>query len=518
MAKSRSVDPEADFAPLPLTVQHERFEPASSLLTRLAARNGAPSVYQFCADLAFPVDPLFRGEPLAIAQLAQLAGCDASTLARVSICHLGHSRFRLRDEIAMTHSLQRTRIRICPVCLRREVPSAEEAWRMPRRLPWKFTSVRSCADHGCLLVTLLPEKFTKDGRDFAAQVRKHFGWVLSQGIVPAETGSFERYLLRRILNGRGDAWLDRFELNIAARLCEVLGLLLKKGPEATLSGHDEHDWGQYGEAGYQVLKGGELGFLACLQELAEQHAEKRFFGRIYGPLVTWLQGRGLGDEVEPLRALMRREIFARFSIRKGVQVFGVPSEGIAARNEALVPSIEGFSLKEQALLVRRALAYRQEDGTVVAKSFVTETMLSAFGRELGEQTEADEDPSEADELSVVAYLIADASGYLRITDKTVRYLVHAGILSLASSNNEARSGAQQISLKSLEAFRQRFMSLGELADHTQSPAGALSTRLRNAGVATLPMLPDLSRIYWRADLVMSGLLAEREAKISRFTL
>ncbi|WP_339111901.1 TniQ family protein [Thioclava sp. GXIMD2076] len=118
MAKSQSVDPEADFAPLPLTVQHERSLPASSLLTRLAARNGAPSVYQFCVDLAFPVDLLFRGEPLAIAQLAQLAGCDAAALSQVSIRHLGHSRFRLRDEIATTHSLQRTRIRICPECLR----------------------------------------------------------------------------------------------------------------------------------------------------------------------------------------------------------------------------------------------------------------------------------------------------------------------------------------------------------------------------------------------------------------
>ncbi|WP_339111887.1 TniQ family protein [Thioclava sp. GXIMD2076] len=515
MAKSRPVDPDAHFAPLPLTVQHACFEPASSLLTRLAARNGAPSVYQFCGDLAFPVDPLFRGEPLAIVQLAQLAGCDAAALARVSIRHLGHNRFRLRDEIATTSSLQRSRIRICPDCLRQEVPSAKEAWRMPRRLHWKFASVRSCADHGCLLVTLPPEKITRDGRDFAAQIRKHFDWVLSQNFVPAATGSFECCLMERILSGRGDAWLDRLELNVAARLCEVLGLLLKKGPEATLSGHGEHEWAQYGEAGYQVLKGGELAFSSCLQELAEQHAEKRFFGRIYGPLMKWLQSRGLGDEVEPLRALMRREIFARFSIRKGVQVFGVPSEGIASRNEALVPSVEGFSLEEQELLVRRGLAYRQEDGTVATKSFVTEAMLSAFRRELGEWIEADGDRSEVDELESIAYPIAEAASYLRITVRTASYLAHAGFLSRAHCNAEARIGALQVSRKSLEAFRQRFISLGELANSTRNPVGALSTRLRNKGVATLPMPPDLSRIYWRSDLTISGCLAECDAGNSR---
>ncbi|WP_157056348.1 hypothetical protein [Pseudorhodobacter aquimaris] len=39
---------------------------------------------RFCGDIAFPIDPLFRGEKVAIEQLAQLAGCDVGALVRVA--------------------------------------------------------------------------------------------------------------------------------------------------------------------------------------------------------------------------------------------------------------------------------------------------------------------------------------------------------------------------------------------------------------------------------------------------
>ncbi|MBL3565526.1 TniQ family protein, partial [Rhodovulum sulfidophilum] len=118
-------------------MRHAAFEPASSLLSRLAARNGAGSAQRFCGDIAFPIDPLFRGEKVAVEQLGQLAGCDLSALERVSIRHLGKGHFRLRDEFASFQSFQRTRIRVCPECIRSEMPSAAEPWRVPRRLQWK---------------------------------------------------------------------------------------------------------------------------------------------------------------------------------------------------------------------------------------------------------------------------------------------------------------------------------------------------------------------------------------------
>ncbi|MBE3640234.1 TniQ family protein, partial [Mangrovicoccus sp. HB182678] len=146
---------------------------------------------RFCSDTAFPIDPLFRGEGIAIEQLAQLAGCDVAALERVSVRRLGKGHFRLRDEFASLQSFQRLRVRVRPECVRAEAPSAAESWRVPCRLQWKLSSIRSCPKHGCMLVILPPEKFTKDARDYSAQLRKHYSWVVDQPMINAGHSTFD---------------------------------------------------------------------------------------------------------------------------------------------------------------------------------------------------------------------------------------------------------------------------------------------------------------------------------------
>ncbi len=270
MVKSLPATPGTNLPQLPLTVAHAACEPAPSLLSRPAARNGAISMQRFCGDIAFPIDPLFRGEKVAIDQLAQLAGCNVAALEHVSIRHLGKGHFRLRDDFASLQSFQRTRIRVCPKCIRFEMPSATESWRVPRRLQWEFSSIRNCPEHGCLLVCLPAERFHKDARDFAAQLQKHHDWILDQPLVQANSRPFEAYLTHRILSGRGDRWMDRLELNVASRACEVLGLRIAKGPDAALAGHSEQDWINYGALGYDILKDGPAALTDCLAAMAHE--------------------------------------------------------------------------------------------------------------------------------------------------------------------------------------------------------------------------------------------------------
>lgn len=135
-----------------------------------------------------------------------------------------------------------------------------------------------------MLVSLPPEKFSKDARDYSAQLRKHYGWILDQPMVPAELSPFEQYLTDRILKGRGDRWIDRLELNVVSRACEVLGLRIAKGPDASLAGHREADWRSFGAWGYDVLTSGPLALSDCLEAMArEEGVDGRFFGRLFGP-------------------------------------------------------------------------------------------------------------------------------------------------------------------------------------------------------------------------------------------
>jgi hypothetical protein len=511
LAKSLPAIPGNTFPQLPLTVQHAAFEPASSLLSRLAARGGASSMQRFCGDIAFPIDPLFRGDKVAIGQLAQLAGCDAAALERVSVCHLGKGHFRLRDEFASRQSFQRLRVRVCPECVRAESPSAAESWRVPRRLQWKFSSIRSCPEHGCMLVNLPPERFSKDAKDFSAQLRKHYGWILDQPMIPAGHSPFEQHLTDRILKGRGDRWIDRLELNVVSRACEVLGLRIAKGPDASLAGHREADWMSFGAMGYDVLKYGPVALSECLAAMArEEGVDGRFFGRLFGPWTSWLKSRSLGDEFEPLRDVVRRHVFDHFSVRRGVLVLGVPSEGKAALNAQKPFPLKGFAKRNAEGLVRRGLAKRQADGSIVPMGFVTQRMLAAYEREkksfpackgFGARVPVEAHGADAEEAAGEAHLsISAVAKELRVTAKTVGYLVENGLLHGADASGLYRRGATVVTAGSLIQFQGAFMSLGELADVAQRPQGALSMRLRNAELALLAMPHDLSRIYWREDV------------------
>lgn len=335
MRRTLNIDAEAyEFVPLPLTVQHHSLEPSNSLLSRLATRNGTASVTEFCQDIGFPYKALIRGDPDPIAQLAHLAGCDTDALRRVSIRNLGRNSLRLRDEVATTHTLHRSRIRICPECIRQDAVSMAEAWRAPRRVTWQLVSIRSCPVHHCALMLLPTETFTLHGYDFTAQIRTH--WQLIEQTEPERRDhtDFEKYLWRRVAGERGEAWVDQLDLNVISRACEVFGLLRVRGPDSMLSGHSETEWARFGQSGFEVLRQG-AGALAeeMARMLARPGANRRFFSRVYGPFTTWLNSRGLGDEFEPLRDLVRRRIFASFAVRRGILVLGKPSPGADRRED-----------------------------------------------------------------------------------------------------------------------------------------------------------------------------------------
>lgn len=315
--------------PLPLSVQHHPLEPATSLVSRLAAKNGAGSVMDFCRDIMFPYQTLVRGEMAALTRLSSLVGCDAAALWRVSVRNLGRNALRLRDEMATTHTLHRSKIRICPGCIRQDAGSAAGGWRAPRRVTWQFVSVRTCPNHHCALMSLPREAFTLHGYDFTAQIRKHWQLIEGAGLKPQAHTPFEAYLCRRIAGERGAAWIDRLELNVVSRACEVFGLLREQqGPDGKLSGHSDAKWAYFCQKGFEVFQQGADAVIAEMKRmLSRPGVDRRFFSRVYGPFTTWLNGRGLGDEFEPLRDLVRGQIFGGFAVRRGILVLGKPSPG-----------------------------------------------------------------------------------------------------------------------------------------------------------------------------------------------
>lgn len=497
------------YARLPVTVSHYPLEPATSFISRLAARNGILSVRGFCRDIRFPYSALVAGDLEAIKLLAQLGACDPDALAHASIGNVGGNAFRLRDEMATSQSLQRSRIRICPKCVHADVGPTQETWRAWRRVSWQFTSVRSCATHSCELMSLPVEKFTLGGYDFAAQMRLHWLKISQSAPKLCAPSVFENWLTKRIGGIRGQRWIDQLELNVASRACEVLGLRLLEGPCAALSGHDADDWARYADVGFHIMRGGVGAFECALSDmLKDDGVDQRFFSKVYGPLTAWLNGRGLGDEFEPLKSVVRAHIFENFAVRRGVHVLGLPSVGKSGNSQRVyVADLPKWLVY---LLLQRGLAREGSDGCLVSEGFVTQIMIAALKREAAERHRISHQQvvenrrlnivrAETDHVGV-GMTADDVVKRLKITKPTVHYLGKNSLLRQLQNDPSQRVGSVSICSDSVAEFEKTYVSIGAFAAQKDLRQGALAIKLKNANIQMLAMPPKYSRIFWRANL------------------
>ena len=191
-------------------------------------------------------------------------------------------------------------------------------------------------------------------------------------------------------------------------------------------------------------------------------------------------------------------------------MLGVPSEGAASSNPQKSLSLKGFAKRNAEDLVHRGLAMRDAGGGIVPMTFVSQQMLDAYERErkffrAGQSSyeNAETNPYGADNAKASgqrSLSVGDAARQLRVTMKTMGYLIEHGMLRGVDTSELYRRGATLDTADSLTQFQESFIFLGALAEVMQCPKGSLSMKLRNVNVALLAIPHDLSRIYWRADV------------------
>ncbi|WP_378946212.1 hypothetical protein [Paracoccus sp. R86501] len=155
-------------------------------------------------------------------------------------------------------------------------------------------------------------------------------------------------------------------------------------------------------------------------------------------------------------------------------------------------------------LISRGLAELKAVGDIIPMSFGTQKMLDAYEREkISFRAAGSSSRNAADEENAQCgsrISVSEAARRLRVTAKTVAYMVQHGVLCGLAASGRYRRGTTVVAANSLTQFQESFISLGELAAVTQRPQGALSMKLRNGGVALLAMPHDLSRVHWREDV------------------
>ena len=203
-------------------VPYDRAETSLSYAARLALVHTGLPTHRLLTDLGIRRADFERGEPLAVATLADATGTPVEDLQDGVVRALSrHNHFRNEDvhRHFMTPRVQFA----CPDCLCEDGPAEE--WR--HRVIWCLTAVRSCPVHGRKLVGLGCHHSVADLRDVFASP---CDLERLRGRAPrVRTPAYLTWIASRLEGQADSAWLADQTLEQVIDASEMLGLVLEHG-------------------------------------------------------------------------------------------------------------------------------------------------------------------------------------------------------------------------------------------------------------------------------------------------
>jgi len=353
--------------PLRLLLPVSAGETGVSFAARLGRRNGASDARRFCADVGLSYARLSAGEPAEIRRLACLGDADADLL----LFHTPHMQERGwfvigRARLKFT-ALSRSRVRLCPACLRENDPRFGPV----HRGFWQVVALRVCELHNIFLneiknVTLPDDRLP----------------ALEEPVAPV-VRLLEDYLRDRIIHGAGEAWLDRQAFHVVHLVCEALGSLNLHIPAGKAHGLGLTDLVSAGSAGFEVIREGPTAIRAFLLELWRRAGRpSRAYAQLFRPVMTCLLERRRDPEFDEVRELIRELILDTFHVPAGTSLLGQPCG--QPRNHTLATaartcSVARSRLARQLDVSDQVVASGTKDGTNHKALFSAEEVAIAVG-------------------------------------------------------------------------------------------------------------------------------------------
>ena len=354
-------------APLRLSLQLGDGETAVSFAARLGTRNGASDAKRFCADVGLSYARLSAGEPAEVRRLAFLGGTDADLLQFYTPrlqdrgwFVIGHARLKFT-------ALSRSRVRLCPACVRENDPRLGPV----HRGLWQVVALRVCQLHNIFLKQIKDVTLPDDPVP-----------ALQQPVAPS-VRPLEGYLRDRIVHGPGEAWLDRQAFHVVHLLSEALGTLTLQSPAGKAHGLGLTDLVAAGSAGFEVIREGPTAVRAFLLELWHRAGRPtQAYAQLFRPVMRCLLERRRDPEFDELRELIREFVLDTFHVPAGTSLLGQPcgqprihTLATAARTGSVARS----RLARQLEVSGQVVAPGTKDGTNHKALFSAEEVAIAVG-------------------------------------------------------------------------------------------------------------------------------------------
>ncbi|WP_342104254.1 TniQ family protein [Methylobacterium sp. SI9] len=471
-----------------MTVPYMACETPTSLVSRLAARNGIPLAGSFCEDQGMLFRQVIDGEPAAIQRLAELAGVDPNRLFASTFRKIDENVRLLGAERFDRQWMSRARLRVCPACL---LQDAEGSTLPPDaamycRTWWQISFIRTCHLHSTPLAILPSERRTV--HDFAASVRPHASDLsrLVETTAPVETTRLEDYLLRRIVgDGGGIPLLDGLATGVAARFCEVLGTVGLHGCSQRSSKLDESQLRIAAQFGCDMATAGEDAIRTFILGLVRGDVTRSANGgpqAALGSLHAWFSDNRDTQDMERLRGLVRDAVAASLPIGSGKVCLG------QSVNERQVHSIRSAS-RETGVHPKRLRKLLREAGFIGDEHADLADNLVMFSAEASAPFLA--------ELCGTKGL-TKVSAYINAPRVQAQLLFHAGFLRPVYPNGGSTKRLLAFNVKEVDALMLSLLDGAEVLDREVEGAFSIPRAAKRVpcGAMDIVSLIQNRRLPW----------------------
>ena len=284
---------------LGIRIRQAEFEPAWSLLQRLTALHGFPSVNQFCNHHDLRLWSMTQKK--TVRQLADMSDVDGDSLVHYSPIKTSDTHFQLGNEQVQWAGsnpalFKLQKVLVCPSCLVEDHSSSSgrSEFRSHYRSWWSFPSLTNCPIHNVEMIATSP----RDGTLLSPQVPDPTtaGTDFDLKTAPARSANadFERYVVGRlgytprILNDL----LDKLTLSEAITFVFRVGFTLVEGRQERMPISVKTDRMRvWNAAGWEYLKDGEIGLNNLLTDLLKSSPRTNGLASLdqaFGKFYLWL--------------------------------------------------------------------------------------------------------------------------------------------------------------------------------------------------------------------------------------
>ncbi len=313
-------------------LQFNAGETLASYCSRLAAACGYRHARSFATDMGFSFQKVVTGDAGHIRTFASVLDVSVNHLSS-GIISSGGKMHEIAGEKFSRPSVQRLRLRFCPLCVREDEHLCEgrRGYRAFGRIDWLITANRACLKHEVQIITSEQFPSSKFNHDFAANLAAERECMETHlaSLRHMKVDALQLYMHARMAGMKTSEWLDSLPIYIAATTCELVGGIERHEAGFLNSELDQVELSACADVGFSLLQGDESNFREFIRRRADRYFSTRRYagGRsMFGRLYEKLAHHRADPNFEPVQRVMRDEVLNNVPLGPGDDFFGPVNE------------------------------------------------------------------------------------------------------------------------------------------------------------------------------------------------